>query len=64
MPKIIEIGKYLFKLELKMSGVFFLRHTVVVPSQDLNPPPVNSKSDALPIGPLRHLNVTTMTNFL
>ena len=28
MPKIIEIGKYLFKLQLKMSGVFFLRHTV------------------------------------
>ena len=23
MPKIIEIGKYLFKLQLKMSGVFF-----------------------------------------
>jgi len=23
VPKIIEIGKYLFKLQLKMSGVFF-----------------------------------------
>ena len=29
VPKIISIGKYLFKLQLKMSGVFFLRHTVV-----------------------------------
>ena len=28
MPKIIKIGKYLFKLQLKMSGVFFLRHSV------------------------------------
>ena len=26
MPKIIEIGKYLFKLQLKMSGVFFETH--------------------------------------
>jgi len=23
VPKVIEIGKYLFKLQLKMSGVFF-----------------------------------------
>jgi len=29
VPKIIEIGKDLFKLQLKMSGCFFLRHTVV-----------------------------------
>ena len=29
MPKIIEIGKYLFKLQLKMSGCF-LRHTVEI----------------------------------
>jgi len=28
VPKIIEIRKYLFKLQLKMSGVF-LRHTVL-----------------------------------
>ena len=27
MPKIIEIGKYLFKLQLKMSGVFFETHS-------------------------------------
>ena len=26
MPKIISIGKYLFKLQLKMSGVFFETH--------------------------------------
>jgi len=32
MPKISSIGKYLFKLQLKMSGVFFLRHTVDVTS--------------------------------
>ena len=28
MPKIIEIRICLFKLQLKMSGVFFLRHSV------------------------------------
>ena len=28
MPKIIEIGKYLFKLQLKMSGVFFETHCI------------------------------------
>ena len=35
MPKIIEIRKCLFKLQLKTSGVFFLRHSVV---QYLSPP--------------------------
>ena len=34
MPKVIEIGKYLFKLQLKMSGVFFLRHTVHWPPSE------------------------------
>ena len=30
MPKIISIGKYLFKLQLKCRRCFFLRHTVCI----------------------------------